>query len=269
MSAGAPQPPPGSPQPPVQGASSPHIESGGGGGGLNCWGCLLATMGVMLALTVGLVLFIAVVVSNVGDTTGNFFDTLRAFFSPGQRQITGIQLPEIERIQLLSDLTTTRFNYAQIVTASTDMPEPFATLYGDNLVMVAVGHIEAGIDLGALTADDVTLNESDNIVTLRLPAPVIQDCFLDEQQSYTVSRTTGVFASPSPALDSQARRYALNQFRDTAMEEGILREAQQEAENVLREFLVLLNDPEQTLTIQFEFDPIDPNAPLPATCGSG
>jgi len=173
-----------------------------------------------------------------------------------------IYVPTVERVQALSQLTTTRYNYSHIVTGQTDMPGILATLYGESLVMVAVGHIQAGIDVSSITADSVVYDEINNQLTVSLPAPTLQDCFLDEGESYIVERKSGLFAQPSPAIDTATRRYALRQFLTMALEDGILEEARTQAVAVMSG---LIGDLTQA-DVQIEIAPADPNAPLPDTC---
>ncbi len=167
----------------------------------------------------------------------------------------------LERIQALSQLTTTRYNYSSIITSERELPPILAGLYGDSLVLVAVGHVVAGVDLSQLDAEDVRVNG--NVIDVVLPPPTLFDCFLNESQSYIVERSTGLFAAPAPELDAGARRFAVQQFRNSALNEGILEAAQQQAEQVIVE-LFQLSLPEATVNITPTAP--DPEAPFPTSC---
>jgi len=167
----------------------------------------------------------------------------------------------LDRVQSLSSLTTTRYNYSLIVTSEREMPPILATLYGESLSLVAVGHVNAGIDLSILEAKDIVVQGDRLVITL--PPPTLQDCFLDEQQSYVVRRDTGLFANPSPALDNEARRFAVQQLRDAALEGGILAEAQTQAAEAVTQLVAALG----VSQVQVNTTAPDANAPLPATCG--
>jgi hypothetical protein len=175
-----------------------------------------------------------------------------------------IYIPPVERIQALAQLSVVRFNYARTVTGQQDMPALLAPLYAEGVVMVAVGHIDAGIDVSAMTADDLVYAQDESTLTVFLPAPALQTCFLDEQKSYVVSRQSGIFASPMRNLESHTRLFALRQYRDLALEDGILDEARIQAETVIREFLGIVSGAD--LTIQVEFRDSDPDAALPESC---
>jgi len=232
-------------------------------------GCLWGLTGAIgcVAILVGLFFgLIFITGSTIASLIGDFpIINLSGLF--GERievtVPTGVVLPPIEPIQALSELTTTRYNYANIVSSQSDMPAVLARLYGESLVMVAVGHIEAGVNINEITTEDLTFDAESGVLTLRLPAPTLQSCFLNENESYVAERRTGLFARPSPDLDSDSRRFALRQFRDQALEEGILEETANEAEAVMREFLsVVVPD----VPIQIEMAPIDLSTQLPDTC---
>lgn len=241
-------------------------EQGGCRGCL--WGC---GGGIGFLIVVGLLC--GGLIFATGRTVGDFVGEMSDFFSVDlswlnldQRariNIPDIELPDIERIQALSALTTVRYNYANIITAQSDMPALLDRLYGQSLVLLAVSHIDAGIDLGALTADALSVSEVDGTVTLRLPAPTIQDCFLNEVETSVIQRTTGVFAQESPELDNVSRRFAISQFLRTALEDGILQEAATNSELIIAEFLQGFA-PDAAIIVTTA--PIDFNALLPTTC---
>jgi hypothetical protein len=198
----------------------------------------------------------------IGNGIGSILNIWGNAFNPQRRAIV---LPEVERLQRLADLTTVKFNYAGVVTVSQDVPPALASLYGNEQTLVAVVSVRAGIDLSTLSAEDMSYDETRNVLTLRLPAAVLQECFMDDSKSYVVENRTGIFVGASPALNDEARRYSIQQFRQTALEENILQEAQTEAETVMREFMTVLN-PEGAPTLEFVFATPDPNAVLPETC---
>src|SRR5690606_25372519 len=58
-------------------------------------------------------------------------------------------------VESLSQLTTTRYSYTNRITASRDLPPVLAVAFGEQLTMHVVGHVNAGIDLSKLEADDI------------------------------------------------------------------------------------------------------------------
>jgi hypothetical protein len=174
-------------------------------------------------------------------------------------------IPPVEPFTLLSDLTTVRYNYAIQVNSQTDMPPLLQALYGNSQVLIAVGSVEAGVNLGGLTSDALRYDEASRTLTIAVPAPRITACYLNDQQSYIAERSSGIFAADSPALDTASRRYALAQFLRLAQESSILEDARLHTADILTRFAqALQNDP--TLNIIAEVAPADASAPLPDTC---
>ncbi|MDW8172096.1 MAG: DUF4230 domain-containing protein, partial [Anaerolineae bacterium] len=222
--------------------------------GQSCLCLSLASLGCVGVFTVALVAFL--VIASITSSVGNVLGSVGSFFNNAAHSLGGapstriIVLPQVEALQQLSDLTTVRFDYARVVTAEQQMPALLAGLYGNRLVMMAVGHIEAGIDMSQVTEDSIQFYESEDIIRLTLPAPRLLRCYLNEQQTQIVERSSGFFAVDQPALDNESRRYALRQFRDLALQgignrgevgRGILEEAQAQAEQVVSNFLKAFN----------------------------
>ncbi len=252
---------------PASGSTNAQPEPTREGGGC-LWG-----LGGALGCTVLIFALMAGLLLAAGQTVGGLIGNVADFFNLPELVVfvegAGVDIPEdvyippVERLQALSQLTTTRFNYSHIVTSEVEMPGILSGLYGQGLAYVAVGHINAGIDVSQISAEDIVYDEERNLLTVMLPAPTLQDCFLDEAQSYVVTRSTGLFAQPSIALESSARRFAIQQYRDMALEDGILEEARTQSIQVMEEFLAsVVGD----AVLVVEVEPIDPNAPLPATC---
>jgi hypothetical protein len=240
-------------------------------GGVGCFGLIIALI-VGLALLTGNA--VGGIFSGLGNAAGGFVSDVGRLFSgmPSARVIT---LPDVEALELLSELTTVRFNYARVVSSTSDMPPLLQGIYGNSLVMIAVGSIEAGLDFGAMRPEDFRYDEASNVLNLTLPPPRLQRCYFNEQESEIVERSSGVFAPNQPNLDNDSRRFALRQFRDMALagignggeeQRTILAEAQIEAAKVLSNFIALFNQGDQVPQIQISFKPIDPNTPLPDTC---
>jgi phosphotransferase system HPr-like phosphotransfer protein len=183
-----------------------------------------------------------------------------AALTGGTSPVTIQAVTVLDKIQSLSDLTLTRFSYSSVITSQRDLPPVLAGLYGDKLVMVAVGHVNAGIDLRKLTTDSITGNA--DAMTIQLPPPQLLDCFLNEQASYVISRETGVFARPAPNLDQEAKRYAVRQFREMAVKDEILDQVQKNAQSVIQVLVTNLGVKSVTIVTT----PPDPNATLPESC---
>lgn len=233
------------------------FTSGTGTGRRGCSGCGWLLVGGLGCL--GLLLLPIIILLLAGTITINGIVTnVRDIFNPPVVITASVVL---ERIQGMSNLTSVRYNYSGVVTSEREMPELLQLLYGNKQVMIAVGHINAGIDLSLVTTSNIALDG--NTLIVQLPAPALQDCFLNDQESYIMSQETGIFAEELPNLGTDARRYALEQFRDNALEEGILNEANLRAQTIVGE---LLKATSEDLTVQVLITQPDPNTPLPETC---
>lgn len=160
---------------------------------------------------------------------------------------------------------STRNRYEEEVVTGVDMPAALAVLYGQQQVLSAVGYITAGVDLADLEQDDITVE--DNVITIQLPAPVIQDCFLSEPETRVISRRESVFAAPNAQLDHASRMYALETLLNAALEANLLTEAATKAEEQLIQLLqvdVLQESEAYEIIVQFD----EPSAEftLPDTC---
>lgn len=226
----------------------------GGNGCLWALGGIGGCLGVVVLIIGGLIFAAGLTVQGfVNEVTGIFDPTINA------RNIT---LPVVERIEFLSELITTRRNYSEIATAETEMPGILQTLYGESVILVVVGQIEAGIDLNEFNSDDISLDAETGVVTVNLPAPIIRACYLDESQTQVVERSRGAFSAPAGDVASAAREFALNQFGQMALEDGILQDAQDRAETVISDMMrFLLNDEDVPINIIFEPIPADPALP--------
>lgn len=260
-------PPPAPAPPPVQyiytGAPARRSDDLPGSGCSR--GCLWVLGGSAGCLIVIVVLVGALVLS-AGLSIDGFLREISRIFDGGSAQTRSITIPTVDRVNRLSTLTTTRYNYANIVTTEIDMPQVLRALYGDRLVMIAVGHIQAGVDLSALGPEALVYDEAARTLTLQLPPPRLQECFLDESKTQIVERATGLFAQPATSLDLESRRYALRQFRNMALEDGILAETNENAVLVVRDFLGLLLDPADEITLVIVPSAPEAEAVLPDTC---
>ena len=193
---------------------------------------------------------------------------LGILFAYSQNLIPFLQPPRLtmnattilDRVQGLSQLTTTRYSFSTIITTESDMPEWLKPIYGQKQVLVAVGYVTAGVDMRGIQAGDVQLNGE--ALTLRLPAPALQDCILDEGKTYIAAQDTGLFSRPASNVDQETRRYAIQQLRQSALDGNILNEAQAQATTAVTQFANLLG----VQSVQVTFQPAEVEAALPPSC---
>jgi hypothetical protein len=142
----------------------------------------------------------------------------------------------VEGVQDLNRLATVRWRESVIVTRESGGTELERFLAGEKVLLVATGDVEAGVDLASLGRDDVKVNGE--TVTISLPEPEILSVSLDEQKTGVYDRDFGPLnLHPDDDLVEQARAAAVDRIEQTARDEDILDQAEQNAEDSIRAFV--------------------------------
>ncbi|MDQ2808728.1 MAG: DUF4230 domain-containing protein [Chloroflexota bacterium] len=166
----------------------------------------------------------------------------------------------VEQVQALSRLETARYTVKTIMTGQSVgsvigiVPGNLTT---DKILFLAYGNVVAGVDLSKLRPEDVQVVS--NTVTMRLPAAEIFNYTLDNSKSTVYDRQTGIFTQANPNLETEVRQRAELEIRAQALEDGVLKTAQDNAETTLRTLLHGLHYDHVT------FLPPSSVAPNPAT----
>lgn len=170
---------------------------------------------------------------------------ISAIPTPGD--IAGVFEPEpyeeigpvtITAIRDLAQLTTVETVQYTIVEKGTDEGW-LRWARGDSLRMFAVARIGAGVDLAQLSVRDIAVDDN-GVVEMAVPAPVIQYVDPDEEATQVLERDVGIFTSGNPGLESDVRRIADEVLVENAIDEGILEQAEENAQSVLTDFLLSL-----------------------------
>jgi hypothetical protein len=136
----------------------------------------------------------------------------------------------IHEVRSLARLETIQYSVEKVITADSGR-EDLKALFGDKLLFVAHGEVIAGVDLEKLKVEDVILNNS--IVSIRLPKAEVLISRLDNEKSYVYDRQTGLLVRPDAQLETLARQTAEDEIYKTAINDGILKQAQTNAENFI------------------------------------
>ncbi len=147
----------------------------------------------------------------------------------------------IHDVRALSRLETIQYTVEKVITAEVGQGV-FGPLFGDKLILVAHGVVIAGVDLGQLGPQDIQVYGGQ--VNLTLPEAEIFTATLDNNKSYVYDRQTGIFTHGDVNLETTARRAAEDEIRNAALDDGILKQAQQNAENYLARLLKSLGYPD-------------------------
>jgi hypothetical protein len=136
----------------------------------------------------------------------------------------------IHDIQSLARLETIQYTIEKVVRAEIGQ-DILGFLFGDKLLFVAHGEVVAGLDMTKVKAEDIWLEGT--LLYVRLPKAEILFVDIDNEKSYVYDRDTGVLTHGDKDLESKARQVAEEQIRDAALEDGILDNAQKNAEAYL------------------------------------
>lgn len=132
----------------------------------------------------------------------------------------------VSAVRELARLETIEVHVERVVDLRDEQRRLFGLLQGeDAILLVAAGDVTAGIDLAALTEDDVTVDAIAKRVTIRLPAPSIFSSRLDNERTYVHSRSTGLLARRNESLETKARLAAEREIVEAAKQTQILDKA--------------------------------------------
>jgi hypothetical protein len=142
----------------------------------------------------------------------------------------------VTAIRDMAALTTVESVQYTIVEKGTDSGW-LAWARGDNLRLFAVARIGAGVDLNQVTARDIVVGD-DGVVEISLPAAEIQYVAPDNEATQILDRDTGLLTRGDSQLETDARRVADEVLLQTALDNGILGDAEANAKQVITNFLM-------------------------------
>jgi hypothetical protein len=143
----------------------------------------------------------------------------------------------IYEIRALARLETIQYSVEKVITAEQNQGT-FDFLFGDRMLFVAHGTVIAGIDMEKLQPGDMAL--VGDVLNVRLPATEIFIATINNDKSYVYTRDTGILTKQAIDLETLARQSAEDEIRKAALEDGILQQAQVNAEAYLLKFFTAL-----------------------------
>ncbi|MCC6501406.1 MAG: DUF4230 domain-containing protein [Anaerolineales bacterium] len=146
----------------------------------------------------------------------------------------------INEIRALARLETIQYSVEKVITGETGQGT-FGFLLGDKILFVAHGTVIAGIDMEKLTPENMRFENG--VLTVQLPPTEIFIATLDNGKSYVYDRDTGLLTKPDPNLETLVRQKAEEEILKAALEDGILDQAQINAEAYLFKFFAALGFP--------------------------
>ena len=138
----------------------------------------------------------------------------------------------IHEVRSLARLETSYYSVEKIVTGQMNTDTALLDFFlGQKLLFIAHGYVIAGVDLQKLEPQDLTIREG--VLYVTLPEAEIFVATLDNDKSYVYDRQSGLLTDVDQNLETHVRQVAEQAILDTAIEDGILEQAQTNAETYL------------------------------------
>jgi hypothetical protein len=146
----------------------------------------------------------------------------------------------INEVRALARLETIQYSIEKVITGETG-GGTFQSLFGDKILFVGHGTVIAGIDMSKLQPEDMRFENG--VLTVKLPPAEVFIAALDNEKSYVYNRDTGILTKPDINLETLVRQRAEEEILKAALEDGILEQAQANAEAYLFKFFAALGYP--------------------------
>jgi hypothetical protein len=220
------------------------------------WVAILGVLAILAGTAIGFLLIARDTaqraVSPIEQTNRNLQTQIASLFHPTPTVIPD-PITIVHEVRGLARLETIQYTVEKVITAETG-PVELKPFFGDKLILVAHGEVIAGVDLQKLSSNDVWIQNG--TLSLRIPPAEVFQATLDNDKSYVYDRQTGIFTHGDVNLETTARRAAENEIRKAALADGILAQAQQNAENFLER---LLRDLGYSDVVFVEATPVPPD----------
>ena len=143
----------------------------------------------------------------------------------------------INEVRALARLETIQYSVEKVITGQI-RGGTFEDIFGEKILFVAHGVVIAGIDMEKVGPEQLRLENG--VLYVALPPAEVFISTLDNEKSYVYDRQTGFLTKPDPNLETQVRQVAEEEILNAALEDGILNQAQKNAENYLFRFFQTL-----------------------------
>ena len=141
------------------------------------------------------------------------------------------------QVQQLNQLATVKYTVQKVI----GLQEQKQPLGAESILLIIQASVQAGIDLASLEADDVSVR-SDGTVVLKLPPAKILNVSVDEKETKVWDRSKTWWTPWVPYsldLEQRARLAGVEAINKAALDMGILRQAERNAESSIRGLLGL------------------------------
>ncbi len=178
-------------------------------------------------------------------TGDQFMDGVKLMFTPKPAEDkVDTRTLIVEQVQGASELTTAIFSMEAVVPTESNRTVGNYVIGQTNLLYIAHGEVRAGIDLDAISEDNIqVIDDSEELppsLVVTLPAPKILDSKLDVTRSKVYDYNRGFLSlgpDRAPELQTLAQQEALKRIRQGACDQGILTMASERAEVTMRQLI--------------------------------
>ena len=205
---------------------------------------------LILIVLVAAAYFIVQTVREAAQTATEPFNQVNQANQSLQTQVSNLLNPTptiiadpvtyINEVRALARLETIQYSVEKVVTGETG-GGTFQSLFGDKILFVGHGTVIAGIDMSKLNPEDMRFENG--VLSVRLPPAEIFIAALNNEKSYVYERDTGIITKPDINLETLVRQRAEEEILKGALEDGILEQAQLNAEAYLLKFFAALGYP--------------------------
>jgi hypothetical protein len=145
----------------------------------------------------------------------------------------------LQQVQSLSELVTVIY-IRQKVDVWDDPPPALLSLFAgvNHILLLAQGTVKAGIDLSQIKSTDIKVQGK--TISIRLPHAQVTDCYLNDNETKVIERTTGLFRSYDKDLEQKMRKMVLDDMRADALRGGIRTEADDRARRQLANLFTMM-----------------------------
>jgi len=206
-------------------------------------GSTLFSLLILIVLGVG----VYYIVRTIQDTADKTFNPIQQANSSLQTQVSDLIHPTptvipdpvtyINQIQALARLETIQYSVQQVVEVD-DKQGTFAFLYGTKMLIQVKGKVIAGIDMQKLQPGDMQFQA--NVLYVKLPPAEVFVTSIDENKTQIWNIQNGIFTRPDPNLVIDGLQGAQDKILQAALDDGILDQAQKNAEAYLIKFFAAL-----------------------------
>src|ERR1041384_2380248 len=141
----------------------------------------------------------------------------------------------LQQVQQLNELVTVKYSIQKVI----GLKEEKVPFGSESVLLMVQATVLGGVDLASLGPQDVSVN-GESRVPIQLPAPQIMHVFVNDKETKVWDREKTwwtPWVAYNPELEQKARLAALESVQAAAQDMGILKDAQQNAETTIRNFL--------------------------------